>query len=754
MADKISIPIESKYDDKGAKQALKDAKELDKLKPKLTVEADTQKATRDIEGLLKKADKLGADPATILLTSNATDIAVEITDLISDLDKLDANDPQVDVKASQINDLKGDLDAVEGKIREVNNVPVDIDTKPAQEGVRKVGEEGDKSRSVLANMVGNSAQDLGQLGGVAGSAGVAVGQIAEYATEGDIALSGLASTVVPMAALGFAVQALASHMADVAATKAFNSERVEHFKSALDDAKLTAQELVGILSKDKDTGIFERWRNDTVNVDKDVAHFFKTFTDFKKVTDEGMPGFDKWAQQQLDAKKASGASSIEMYHLKQALDDVRDGSITGTSATNAMAEGNEGLMKTALALTNVITGTAESTRNAGWDTKFYGDALQDTTTATEDQTTALQGSAGAYIRQQAGIAGWTASQEAATAAADEFNKTVASTDFGGARLQGGLTGMKQFHDVFFALPEIASANEEAFDNLGKSLKDNGHNWDLNTEKGRANQTALEDVASTIDLQLADAFNKAKGNFKTFQTSAQNISNTLSTRLQKELGLSKDDADAMIRKLGLMPKDIETRYKMSGTEEARVKIGLLQTSIDNLPKDVQAKVTQQIIKGDYVGAVNTVQNYFTNHPPSMKTNVVPPYNSDLANAVGFATSFFTNNPAHMRVVVSPPVEPFLDRGGHVGPDGAIAAELRPEFARLPGGSETLLTQPTYVPPGTQVTSGSETARILAAGPSTSNITVNMRLPTGWRGDPLAEVHRTSRRAGRFYQRVGR
>src|SRR4029453_12383039 len=55
----------------------------------------------------------------------------------------------------------------------------------------------------------------------------------------------------------------------------------------------------------------------------------------------------------------------------------------------------------------------------------------------------------------------------------------------------------------------------------------------------------------------------------------------------------------------------------------------------------------------------------------------------------------------------------DRGGLVGPGGALAAERRPEFVRLPGGEQGLLVAPALVPPGTQVTSGAETGRILAS-----------------------------------------
>lgn len=86
----------------------------------------------------------------------------------------------------------------------------------AGDGIRKVADEADNSRSVLANMVGNSAQDIGDLAGISGTAGVALGQLAEYAADGNISLSGLAKTAGPMLVLGGALQLIASEQAKAA----------------------------------------------------------------------------------------------------------------------------------------------------------------------------------------------------------------------------------------------------------------------------------------------------------------------------------------------------------------------------------------------------------------------------------------------------------------------------------------------------------------------------------------------------------
>jgi hypothetical protein len=107
-------------------------------------------------------------------------------------------------------DVRTDVDELADAIRKVETTKASIDglkapLKDVDTNLQQVRDSGDQSRSVLANMVGNSAQDLGALGGVAGTAGMAIGQLAEYATEGNINMSGLAKVAGPMAGVSVAV---------------------------------------------------------------------------------------------------------------------------------------------------------------------------------------------------------------------------------------------------------------------------------------------------------------------------------------------------------------------------------------------------------------------------------------------------------------------------------------------------------------------------------------------------------------------
>jgi hypothetical protein len=283
--------------------------------------------------------------------------------------------------------------------------------------------------------------------------------------------------------------------------------------------------------------------------------------------------------------------------------------------------------------------------------------------------------------------GVAAQTQVANAAAREFNETIASTDFAATGLQGGIAGMTAFSDQFFSLQNIAADTEAAFDNLDDSLEKNGFTFDLNSDKGRANQKAMEDLARSMDGQLAAAFDASAGSFAEFDSKARTIAGTLRDRLIHEMGLSETQADELIAKLGLMPKDVETRYKLSGTEEAKLQLQLLQGTIDRLDKNVQAVIDYKILMGDYVGAVQTAQNYANRHPVTIPVEL------------RVSTASLT---AAQQAAIN------AGRGSANGtnsmpPGGGIAGEAGGEFVRLPDGTWGYVERPTWLPPRTKVIS---------------------------------------------------
>jgi len=262
MARTIDYTAHFKADDDITPAAEDAARALDKLESQgdVTVKfrGDTKQVQRDITDVLAKVDRLaGTGAANLVLTSNARTITNEIADLVVEMNQLDAADPTLDVKATNIRDLEDGLERIQTKAREINGTPVELDTRPAVSGLDNVGKSADSSRSVLANMVGNATQDLGALGGVAGSAGVAIGQMGEYmvdaASSGDklgTILRNFAVVAGPIALIAAAIQVASGLMAEQAAEAEAAAARTKSFGEAMSGA---ADDTVGLTGALRDS---------------------------------------------------------------------------------------------------------------------------------------------------------------------------------------------------------------------------------------------------------------------------------------------------------------------------------------------------------------------------------------------------------------------------------------------------------------------------------------------------------------------
>lgn len=166
--------------------------------------ADTAEA--DLDDTRLAAERLDAVLSDDL-TFSAREVLREFERMgLSSRDVLDATEDDVRALAAQLERL----DTVASKAGD----EIGGAGRRAASGLDDMNTSGDQSRSVLANLAGNTAQDLGEVGGVVGTLGVGIGQLAEYAVDGNIALRNLAAVAGPMALLAVGGMALTSIMAE------------------------------------------------------------------------------------------------------------------------------------------------------------------------------------------------------------------------------------------------------------------------------------------------------------------------------------------------------------------------------------------------------------------------------------------------------------------------------------------------------------------------------------------------------------
>ena len=212
----VVAKIASEFDDSGVKAANKAFGDVRRTFKDMAADADDTRGAGEKLGdaYSQAASRLKAELEQLRQTAAvvADSLGPEMTAA------MEANGRSVEMQVQEwrklgltFDDIKADSEFLARGLKDLDEAGR-VAGDQVGDGLKKVAHEGDNSRSVLANMVGNSVQDLGELGGVAGSAGVAIGQLAEYAADGNISLGGLAKVAGPMAAIGLAVAGISKVM--------------------------------------------------------------------------------------------------------------------------------------------------------------------------------------------------------------------------------------------------------------------------------------------------------------------------------------------------------------------------------------------------------------------------------------------------------------------------------------------------------------------------------------------------------------
>jgi hypothetical protein len=235
------------------------------------VEVDSSGAVSDLKKLGEAGEKAGkqiadgfkdvgskSEAAFDKVIGNLKQVTDESKRTIQAVEKIgdkmgEGFDPQA--TANLVNSLRKagvEFDTIEGKadelaatMRELDGVRLDAANAGltnARQGTDELTGSARGANSALANMVGNSAQDLGALGGVAGSAGVAIGQMAEYASDAALggealgaSLASMAKVAGPIAALSAAMLALQGIMKLIRRDDGLTAEQVAAVSEALAD---------------------------------------------------------------------------------------------------------------------------------------------------------------------------------------------------------------------------------------------------------------------------------------------------------------------------------------------------------------------------------------------------------------------------------------------------------------------------------------------------------------------------------------
>ncbi|GAB6937071.1 phage tail tape measure protein [Isoptericola variabilis] len=142
--------------------------------------------------------------------------------------------------------------------------------------------------------------------------------------------------------------------------------------------------------------------------------------------------------------------------------------------------------------------------------------------------------------------------------------------------------------------EAQRSYKDAVDAASEALEKNGKTLDLNTEEGRANQDALDNIASS-GLDLVDSLRETGASTETLQTKMQGARDSF-VRTAESMGMPTKKAEALANELGLIPGTYTAKVDVQ-TGNAAAEIDAVRRQIINLPnsKTITIKTNTQIVQ---------------------------------------------------------------------------------------------------------------------------------------------------------------
>ena len=121
------------------------------------------------------------------------------------------------------------------------------------------------------------------------------------------------------------------------------------------------------------------------------------------------------------------------------------------------------------------------------------------------------------------------------------------------------------------------AFESSLDDATASVKENGRTLDINTEKGRQNRSALDDLARAANAET-DAMLKSGRSHEATAKNAE-TSRAAFSRVAQQMGLSKKDADALATSLIDIPDKHDTKVTTSGIKTANDQLSTFARGVN-------------------------------------------------------------------------------------------------------------------------------------------------------------------------------
>lgn len=316
---------------------------------------------------------------------------------------------------------------------------------------------------------------------------------------------------------------------------------------------------------------------------------------------------------------------------KTAIDQVTEATSKHASSTQTAGDtfSHFGKIVGSFVSGNTVGGVAEQMNDYNAEGGKFIETVIGQSSAIDDSKQQYKDMAQAVKSSGQGMTGASEGAKLYTAATEKAAGAQKKAKAAADALKQGISGV---NNAFLQSEASSDSFQGAIDSATASLKENGRSLDANTEKGRANRSALRDIVSS-GMAYADSLAKQGGSATEV---AKQVYATRDAYVKAAVaaGMSVPEAKRLAEQYAAMPKEVTTKIKADVTlakanlEAARLAVKSLGVDFDSLPADVQTKIiasggadAKQQLDDMRESAVKAGQNVFvksgTDAPLSMQ-----------------------------------------------------------------------------------------------------------------------------------------
>lgn len=424
----------------------------------------TDEASPKIDRLEKKIDGLESDEARIVVTADITRLEKALSGSKRLMEEMEGD--ELTVQARVTGRIEEDLEAARRLFNELDGktgtVTITANTAQLEEAARRaadrvddIGRSANSSKSVLANAVGNSTQDVAALGGVAGTAGVALGQMGEYMAdavgEGEklgSVLKSFGTIAIPVAAVTGLVAAFQNARKSRAWLDDRDADAVDRYAKALDDAESSVEAITNALIEARriDLDIALPGFTKAVDLTPKLRDLGLTVEDFARLVAGGEPTLERFSDEMERAGFTADEYAIVIGAARQESERFDDAQRGAAAAAEVFSRATEQSGDAAGIIADEIQRAKDNVDRFGPDGVEQMGAVEDATDDTARSVSSLRDEwqllMGVLDKREAirnakealeelpkaAAAAWTAADEDADDAQDKFRDYEAAID--------------------------------------------------------------------------------------------------------------------------------------------------------------------------------------------------------------------------------------------------------------------------------------------------------------------------------------